>query len=151
MLKYVKLPLIVEEVQKYLVYKEFVAFIMISKQLYNKKLLEKYQARLLLVGLSAEKRKKYWIVKCQIKEDESAYKYYCFAPNNWDLDIDKDITRTFSQKHQFRKSFSNYKKLSRLLHAFAVKYPEIGYIQGLNYLCGNLLLLFPEQVYLFLI
>ena len=121
-----------------------------SKQVYNAKLLRKVQLDMIVSGLSRRARKKLWRQKCQIhklkQNDSKNYEYYCNTPTACDHEIDKDITRTFTQNHQFCGDISNYKKLQRILHAFAAKHPEVGYIQGLNFVAGNLLLLFPEEV-----
>lgn len=119
---------------------------LVSRRIYNKNVLKKAQTAQLSSGLGKEKRKIYWTHKCRIREDKRLYEYYCSLPCKYDHDISKDVTRTFTLSHQFCNSTLNYMRLQRVLHSFAVKHPEIGYIQGLNFLVGNLLLLFPEEV-----
>jgi hypothetical protein len=84
-----------------------------SKQVYNKTLLKKAQVNILSSGLNNATRKKYWTSKCNIKEDSKLYKRYCLMECNCDNDIDKDITRTFNQTHQFCTNNENYMKLKR--------------------------------------
>ena len=135
-----------EKIQQYLTYSEFYYFMLSSKSIYNKQLIINGQVKLIMQGLNKTQREKLWKDKCKIVNDESDYDYYCIAPTDCDGDIEKDITRTFPESHIFCRNEENYKKLTRILHAFAVRHPEIGYIQGLNYLAGNLILLFPEGV-----
>ena len=89
---------------------------------------------------------RYWISKCKIIIDNETYQKYCAEKARCDIDIDKDITRTFIQSHEFCANSDNYNKLWRILHCFAIRNKRIGYIQGLNFLAGNLLLAFPETV-----
>jgi len=141
------------KIAEYSGYQAFYALMISSRKVYNPKLIRKYQLDMCLNGLTKIQRKRLWNQKCQIpliKElDPKGGKYeeYCKLRTSCDHDIDKDITRTFTYTHQFCKDSENYKKLRRLLHAFAAKHPEIGYIQGLNFVAGNLILLFPEEVF----
>jgi hypothetical protein len=134
------------KINQYMSYKEFIVFFTSSKNIYNKKLLHKIQVEMILKGLGSKKRKSLWLYKCKILYNMTLYKRYYSAPSRHAAEIAKDITRTFDQRHIFCNDPTNYNKLQRVLHAFAVKHPEIGYVQGLNFVAGNLLILFPEEV-----
>ena len=92
-------------------------------------------------------RQKYWMINCNIKDlYKNTYYDYVSKPCNFEEDISKDLDRTFAKNHHFYSNPENKKRLNRVLKAFAVKNSDIGYIQGLNFLAGNLVLIFPEQV-----
>jgi len=62
-------------------------------------------------------------------------------------DIEKDLRRTFNQHPKFReasngqRASNSVESLRRILCAFAIHAPEVGYVQGMNSLAGMLLLL----------
>ena len=56
----------------------------------------------------------------------------------------KDVDRTFPG-HDFFDSEAGLATLTRVLSAFAVHNPEIGYCQSLNFLAGFLLVVLPEE------
>eukprot|EP00826_Nyctotherus_ovalis_P008786 TRINITY_DN12286_c0_g1_i15.p1 TRINITY_DN12286_c0_g1~~TRINITY_DN12286_c0_g1_i15.p1 ORF type:complete len:323 (+),score=66.96 TRINITY_DN12286_c0_g1_i15:212-1180(+) len=141
-----KKEIIAVEVKEYLAYKDFYSFMLVSKQSFNQSLLLKAQIELIMKGLDKETREKFWREKCRIEKGQAEYEEYCAAPTECEHDIVKDLTRTFMPSHEFCRDPNNYKRLQRILHAFAVKHPEIGYIQGLNFLAGNLIVQFPEDV-----
>jgi TBC1 domain family member 6 len=58
--------------------------------------------------------------------------------------LDKDVDRTFPG-HPVFDSRAGLASLRRLLAAFAVHNPDLGYCQGLNFLAGYLLLLLSEE------
>lgn len=58
--------------------------------------------------------------------------------------VHSDISRTHSNQPYFR-AFEGQLALRRVLLAFAVHNPTIGYCQSLNFLAGVLLLIFPES------
>jgi len=142
------------KIKQYLSYEEFIVFFTSSKDIYNKKVLNKIQAEMILKGLDNNKRKSLWLHKCKILYNmmgsKDVYKRYYSTPSGDAVEIKKDITRTFDHRHTFCNDTDNYNKLQRVLHAFAVKHPEIGYVQGLNFVVGNLLIQFPEEVMCFL-
>ena len=145
-MKYLKMGIVAIQVKKYLTYTDFYHFMISSKQVFNQGLLLKAQLNLIMKGLTKEMRKRLWRDKCKITQGQDAYENYYNTPTDCEYDIVKDITRTFMPSHEFCKDPNNYKYLKRVLHAFAVKHPEIGYIQGLNFLAGNLVLQFTEDV-----
>ena len=54
--------------------------------------------------------------------------------------IATDIPRTFSKEHIF-KSEAYFETLQKVLEAFSVYRPDIGYVQGMSYICGIVCLL----------
>jgi len=148
-LKCLKMEVVAIQIKDYLAYTDFYHFMISSKQIFNQSLLLKAQLNLIMKGLTKEMRERLWRDKCKITQGQDAYENYYNTPTDCEYDIVKDITRTFMPSHEFCKDPNNYKHLKRILHAFAVKHPEIGYIQGLNFLAGNLILQFTEDVYFF--
>ena len=59
-------------------------------------------------------------------------------------DILKDLDRTFPG-HRFFNDASTQASLERMLTAFAVRNPDIGYCQSLNFVAGMLLLHMDEE------
>jgi len=57
--------------------------------------------------------------------------------------IHHDLDRTFKHNESFDYVVP-IEKLSRCLNAFVHNFPEIGYIQGMNVICGTLLYVLPE-------
>ncbi|KAL6450762.1 SPAC4G8.04 TBC domain-containing protein C4G8.04 [Candida maltosa Xu316] len=60
-------------------------------------------------------------------------------------EIDLDLHRTLPSNFFFNNMFElkpgvNFYKLQRILYAFVIKFPEIGYVQGMNKIIGTLLL-----------
>lgn len=142
---------VIRRLRELLVYKDFYAYMLTSRQLFSVGQLRRLQVRMIARGIAKGTKRRLWQCKCQVNavrlREKHAYEYFCCLPTAADHDIDKDINRTFCVDHQFCKDSGNYKKLRRLLHAFATKNPDIGYLQGLNFIVGNLLLLFPEEVH----
>ncbi|RCK55559.1 TBC domain-containing protein C4G8.04 [Candida viswanathii] len=64
--------------------------------------------------------------------------------------IDLDLHRTLPSNYYFNNIFEfkpgvYFYKLQRILYAFVRKYPNIGYVQGMNKVIGTLLLGLPEE------
>ena len=64
--------------------------------------------------------------------------------------IERDLHRTFPDNIHFKPDLPTYEgpllnPLRRVLQAFAVYCPEVGYCQSLNFLAGLLLLFLPEE------
>ena len=57
-----------------------------------------------------------------------------------DSEIEKDIERTFTSKI----NHSEYIKLKRILRATAYYLPSVGYVQGFNFIVGNILRVFND-------
>ena len=66
--------------------------------------------------------------------------------------IIKDISRTFPNENYLKKNTKNYYKLYNILTSYSNFNKNIGYAQGLNFLCASSLFLFDteEQIFLFL-
>jgi len=61
-----------------------------------------------------------------------------------DEQIEKDLDRTFSDaEHRDIKDYKS--KLRRVLRAYALQDPAVGYCQGLNFIAGFLLFFFEEH------
>ncbi|KAF2069572.1 hypothetical protein CYY_009113 [Polysphondylium violaceum] len=65
------------------------------------------------------------------------------GPSNRYQKIRKDISRTFMRDSQFSQAVSQ-DQLSRCLNAFAHDCAELGYVQGMNAICGAFLYVLPE-------
>ncbi|EAL72986.1 RabGAP/TBC domain-containing protein [Dictyostelium discoideum AX4] len=65
------------------------------------------------------------------------------GPSNRYQKIRKDIGRTFNRDSQFSQAVSQ-DQLSRCLNAFAHQCEELGYVQGMNAICGTFLYVLPE-------
>jgi hypothetical protein len=59
-------------------------------------------------------------------------------------DIEKDVERTFPEHDLFRTS-DGCESLRRVLKAYAMHNPEVGYCQSLNFLVGMMLLFMDEE------
>jgi Rab-GTPase-TBC domain len=59
------------------------------------------------------------------------------------FEIQKDVDRTFIDSERFTPAHRN--ALSTVLRTFAAVDNEIGYVQGLNFIVGNFLLLFSRE------
>jgi len=61
-------------------------------------------------------------------------------------DIEKDVDRTFPEHDYFRDlEGEGISGLRRILRAYAIHNPEVGYCQALNFLAGTMLLYLPEE------
>jgi hypothetical protein len=54
--------------------------------------------------------------------------------------IEQDIKRTFPQLNLFQAGMPQHDNLHRLLRAFAMYRPDIGYVQGMSYIAAMVLL-----------
>ena len=94
-------------------------------------------------------------LKSKIKNKESLKLFYesINHPNIlYDDLILKDLTRTLPNDPNFERNKKNSKKLYRLLTSFSNLNKEMGYVQGLNFICANAIFLFhdEEDVFLFI-
>jgi len=60
-------------------------------------------------------------------------------------DIEKDIDRTFPEHQYFQVSGDGELILRRILQAFALHNPEIGYCQSLNFIVGMMIIFMQEE------
>lgn len=58
-------------------------------------------------------------------------------------EIEKDVDRTFPNHELFSSQY--LEQLRRVLSAYALHNPDIGYCQSLNFLCGTMILLLSEE------
>ena len=72
------------------------------------------------------------------------YKQYLSTKSDYDEQINLDIHRTFSFYNAFKQK-DMQDKLRRVLHAISCKNPYVGYVQGMNFLAGFLLLNYSEE------
>ena len=70
----------------------------------------------------------------------------------YDLQIKKDLPRTFPENILFKEGSNYYNKLYRLLTAYSNYNNKIGYAQGLNLLTAHILFIFEkeEEIFIFL-
>ena len=66
--------------------------------------------------------------------------------NTYDVEIRKDLTRTFPDNILFKYGGNYYNKLYHLLTAYSNYNKNIGYVQGLNFLAANIIYLFESEV-----
>lgn len=55
------------------------------------------------------------------------------------VQIDRDVGRTFPLNSFFRSGNKGYKKLRKVLRAFSCQNQEVDYVQGMNFIVGQLL------------
>lgn len=91
-----------------------------------------------------------WKLKYYPKTNNKANisSYYLSLANkksNFDFEIEKDLERTFPLDITFNKGTHKYHKLLRILRAIAYHAPHVGYVQGFNFIIGNLLKLLKNE------
>jgi hypothetical protein len=59
--------------------------------------------------------------------------------------IETDLPRTFPALKFFVAESSHYNQLQRILEAFTMHRPDIGYVQGMSYIAAILLLYMEEH------
>ncbi len=143
------LKMIVPALRELLEFPDYLSFLVSSKQIYRKRLVNKEVERILTRGISnPAKRRAYWAAKCRIVEriraDGTGYSGYAKGAKT-NYDIEKDLDRTFAPDHVFHSNPRNLKRLQAVLKAFVAKNRDVGYIQGLNFVTGHLLLLFDDE------
>lgn len=96
----------------------------------------------------AESWKTYFIRKPQ---DESIVKnsyQSCLRdiknPNDIDQ-IEKDVMRTYPELDVYNPGSSSSKRLINVLSAIASRFPAMGYVQGMNFICGSLIYHLKEE------
>jgi hypothetical protein len=77
--------------------------------------------------------------------DKKHFKYQKpFIPERISSQIEKDLDRTFPQNiRTIKESINMYTEIKVLLQLFYVYRPDIGYVQGMNYLATTLMSIFP--------
>lgn len=102
----------------------------ISKKYYEKEynsLFQELHSKIntLDIRLSSEERKKLTDKKERIEKNK--------------IQIIKDLDRTFVESKSFGKDTEGRKQLMNTLEVLALKYPDIGYVQGMNFLVAAIL------------
>ena len=69
---------------------------------------------------------------------------YQGVPSPFDDQIAKDLRRTLPSHPRYQNPDAR-RALARVLRAYALWHPDIGYCQGMNFLCGTLLLIMAEE------
>lgn len=65
--------------------------------------------------------------------------------SSWQSDIAADITRTFPGHPKFAKGDQAQMELFRILTAYSLYDPELGYSQGTNFIAATIVLMMPEE------
>ena len=77
---------------------------------------------------------------------EVRYKRHGLGVSEFDAQIDLDVPRTISGHILFRRRYGGGQRLLfRLLHAIALEFPRIGYVQGMASVAATLLCYYPEE------
>ena len=66
--------------------------------------------------------------------------------NIYDLEIKKDLTRTFPKNILFKYGNIYYNKLYHILSAFSNLNKNIGYVQGINYIAAHIINIFENEI-----
>ena len=69
-----------------------------------------------------------------------------FENNKYDIEIKKDLTRTFPDNILFKYGNIYYNKLCRVLTAFSNYNKNIGYVQGLNFFAAHIIYFFEDEI-----
>ena len=79
------------------------------------------------------------------------YKQLLFKNETYDEYILKDLPRTFPNEESFNEGKTNYNKLYNVLTCYSNYNQKVGYVQGMNYICGRAICLFSseEDVFVF--
>ena len=74
------------------------------------------------------------------------YNDLLFENNKYDIEIKKDLTRTFPKNILFKYGNINYNKLYHILSAFSNLNKNIGYVQGINYIAAHIINIFENEI-----
>ena len=66
--------------------------------------------------------------------------------NQYDIEIKKDLTRTFPNDILFKYGNAYYNKLYHILTAYSNFNKNIGYIQGLNFISAHIIYFFEDEI-----
>eukprot|EP00347_Sterkiella_histriomuscorum_P014107 403362144 len=86
------------------------------------------------------------IITCELSQ---YYSQISRALSQHDFEIEKDIDRTYPNDVNFTKNHPNHQKMLRILRATAYHIPQVGYVQGFNFIVGALIKMInnEEQVF----
>jgi len=155
---FLKKDVIIIHVMQFMNYEDFTNFMIISKKIYNQKYIRK-KIELILSGslIMPSVRKKFWLHFCdspkitqnpltsKIIYEKYANSFFSTIPP----ELEKDLERSFTSDQRFNKNIKNIQKMRNILKAFIAKNPKIGYVQGLSFICGNLLLILDDETVFF--
>lgn len=83
-------------------------------------------------------------LKLKVIELKYNKKFQSFLDVNIVIQIDRDIQRTYIYHELFKQKYGNGQKmLFKFLTSISLKYPEIGYCQGLSSICAVFLMYLP--------
>ena len=121
---------------------------------YNKLIIDIHKEKFINNILQSTKKYCSEKIKLQLKKQEMKSFYNKLLKKNeiYDDLILKDIPRTLPNDPNFNKGKINYDKLYNILTCFSNYNKNIGYAQGLNFICAQALYLFSleEDVFVFL-
>lgn len=109
--------------------------------------------RLVRQGVPKKSRPFVWPFVARIEQmkrgEQMGYYYSLLARKSWQnaevqTSIRKDLTRTFPNHPLFRSKVGE-QILQRILTAYAVRNPELGYCQSMNFLAGVFMLILQEE------
>ena len=93
---------------------------------------------------------KYTTIKFKNKKELKTFYNNYKVKSKYDIDILKDLTRTFPHDKSFSKDSQNSKKLYNILTSFSNYNKYIGYAQGLNFIGAISISIFKSEEYSFL-
>ena len=64
--------------------------------------------------------------------------------------IEKDLNRMYADLGFFKKGGCLYQPIKNILFSFAIYRAELGYVQGMSYVCANLLLHLGDELRTFI-
>jgi hypothetical protein len=112
------------------------------------------------LGIPAELRKVVWsiIVGNNLKINYKLYEMFlervkiCQENDNKDVTfrknlkvIEEDLHRTYSEMSVFRFGNRLYQPLKNILLAYSMYRPDLGYVQGMSYVAGSILLHYGDE------
>jgi len=81
----------------------------------------------------------------QLRGLEDRYRLLVKRPSTWQAEIASDISRTFPAHPKFVNNERGQMELFRVLKAYSIYDPELGYCQGTNFIVATLLVQMPEE------
>ena len=91
---------------------------------------------------------------CSIKKKSKKELKYLYSSyktkSNYDMEISKDLTRTFPKDKSFSKDSQNSKKLYNVLTCYSNYNKSIGYAQGINFMAAIAICMFDKEEISFL-
>ena len=135
---------IIEKLRSYLPFKDYLSFLLTSKRIYNLQHIKRKLQDILIQGITQQQRIKYWSYKCSIQKNYKS-QYHSIKKVKCTYEMEKDIERTFDRSHPYHSLVNSKMKLQNILKAFAVKNPDIEYVQGLNFVAANLLVILRQE------